>query len=162
TEVNVESTEVQLRKHVIASLVLFAGALTAETPSLPELKRAAAAITAENILRHVRELSRDDYAGRLPGTPGEDQSVTSLVTQTKAIGLQPAGTNGGWTQMVPLYGTRSKGTMTITIKNNQELPLRAGEDYLVYSTLPDRQIDVQNSEMMFAGYGVVAPEYGWD
>jgi Zn-dependent M28 family amino/carboxypeptidase len=151
-----------LPKHLIASLVLFAGVLTAETPSLPELSKAAATITAENILRHVRELSRDDYAGRLPGTPGEEKSVNYIVTQTKAIGLQPAGSNGGWTQMVSLYGTRSKGTMTITVKNNQELPLRAGADYLVYSTLPDGQIDVHNSEIVFAGYGVVAPEYGWN
>ena len=114
-------------------------------------------ITADHLLRHIRELSSDAYAGRLPGTAGEEKTVAYLIEQCKSIGLQPAGSKGGWVQMVPLYGMRSTGTLEIG-----KVALSAGQDYVVWSSLPDEHAEVRDAELVFAGYGVVAPEYQWD
>ena len=63
---------------------------------------------------HIRELSSDAYGGRFPGTPGEEKSVAYVISQIKAIGLQPGTPAGGLVQNVPLYGARSPGAITIT------------------------------------------------
>jgi hypothetical protein len=129
--------------------------------TLPALKDAAAAITPERLLAHIRELSSDAHAGRLPGTPGEEKSVAYLIAACKAIGLEPGNPLGGWVQKVPLYGMRSKGQLKITVAG-EDLPLTAGKDYVAWTTVPDSEIAVRGSELVFAGYGVVAPEYRWD
>lgn len=117
-------------------------------------------ITASRLLAHIRELSSDAYAGRAPGTAGEAKSVAYIVAQCKAIGLQPGGAEGRWTQMVPLWGMLSRGTLAMNA-NGREVPLVAGKDYVAWSFMPVPKVDVQSS-IVFAGYGVVAPEYHWD
>jgi hypothetical protein len=153
--------EKSLRSCAACLFVVFGGLAAAQTSTLPELRTAAATITPTNLLRHIRELSSDAYDGRLPGTPGEDKSVAYLISQIKAIGLQPGSPTGGFVQKVPLYGTRSRGTITITA-GGKSIPMAPVEDFVLWSNLPDKQIDVRDSDLVFAGYGVVAPEYKWD
>ncbi len=141
-------------------IVIAAGILTAQT-TLPELRQAAAAIKADNLLRHIRELSSDAYAGRFPGTEGEKKSVAYLIGECKSIGLRAGGATGSRVQMVPLYGTRSRGNVSISA-SGKDLALIAGQDYILWSNLPDKTIELRESEIAFAGYGVVAPEYKWD
>ena len=150
-----------MRSCTACLLVVFGALATAQTSTLPELRAAAATITAGNLLRHIRELSSDAYGGRLPGTPGEEKSVAYLISQIKAIGLQPGSPRNGFVQQVPLYGTRSRGTITITA-GGKRIPMTSGKDFVLWSNLPEKQIDVRESELVFAGYGVVAPEYKWD
>src|SRR5258708_35599060 len=90
------------------------GLAPAQTSTPPELRTAAATITPGNLLRHIRELSSDAYGGRLPGTPGEEKSVEYVISQIKAIGLQPGTPTGGLVQKVAFFGTPSRGTITIT------------------------------------------------
>jgi hypothetical protein len=142
-------------------LLLLGGLATAQTSTLPELRTAAATIEPGNLLRHIRELSSDAYAGRLPGTPGEEKSVAYLISQINALGLRPGTPTGGFVQKVPLYGIRSRGTIAITAAS-KTIPLSPGEDFVLWSTVPDKRIDVRDSDLVFAGYGVVAPEYTWD
>src|SRR3954451_19420035 len=143
-------------------MIFVLGALAAaQTSTLPELRTAAAALTPGNLLRHIRELSSDAYAGRLPGTPGEKKSVAYVISQIKAIGLQPGTPAGGFLQKVPLYGIRSQGTITITA-GGKDIPMSPNEDFVPWSNLPEKRIDVVDSPLVFAGYGVVAPEYQWD
>ena len=97
-------------RHRAACLLFVLGGFAAQTSTLPELRTAAATMTPGNLLRHIRELSSDAYEGRLPGTPGEDKSVAYVLSQIKAIGLQPGTPTGGFVQKVPLYGIRSRGT----------------------------------------------------
>jgi Zn-dependent M28 family amino/carboxypeptidase len=141
-------------------LFVLAG-LAAQTSTLPELRTAAATMTPDNLLRHIRELSSDAYEGRLPGTPGEDKSVAYVLSQIKAIGLQPGTPTGGFVQKVPLYGIRSRGTIAITASGNN-IPLSPAEDFVLWSSVPEERIDVRDSDLVFAGYGVVAPEYAWN
>ena len=109
----------------------------------------------------IKELSSDAYEGRLPGTPGEEKSVAYLIAQCKAIGLKPAGTAGKWTQDVKLWGTRSQGTMELTIAG-KPVSLVSGSEYVAWSAQPETKIDVSQSALVFAGYGATAPEYQWD
>jgi hypothetical protein len=150
-----------LRNRAACMLFILGGLAAAPTSTLPELQTAAAKIVPGNLLRHIRELSSDAYGGRLPGTPGEEQSVAYVISQIRAIGLRPGTPTGGFVQKVPLYGTRSRGTITITA-GGKDIPMSAGEDFVLWSNLPEKRIEVRDSDLVFAGYGVVAPEYRWD
>ena len=78
-----------MKRWTAGILCLIASALSAQTSPLPELRAAAETIVPGNLLRHIQELSSDAYTGRFPGTPGEEESVAYILSQIKAIGLQP-------------------------------------------------------------------------
>ncbi len=139
----------------------FVSAAQAQTPRTPEPRQAEATITAAHLLGYIRELSSDRYAGRAPGTPGETKTVTYLVTQSRAIGLEPGSPDGTWTQRVPLWGMLSRGEMRLEA-NGQQVPLVADKDYVAWTSLPVRKVAFSRSGLVFAGYGVVAPEYHWN
>src|SRR5258708_26830315 len=90
------------------------GLAPAQTSTPPELRTAAVTITPGNLLRHIRELSSDAYGGRLPGTPGEEKSVAYVISQIRAIGLQPGTPTGGFVPNMPLFPTRPRHTLPIT------------------------------------------------
>ena len=143
------------------ALLLVAGAMAAQAPVLPELRKAAAVLKADNVLRHIRELSSDEYAGRFPGTPGEDKSVAYLISQVKAIGLNPGAPDGGYVQKVPLNGLQSRGTISLEA-GAATIPLESGKDFILWSNLPVETVRVAKANIVFVGYGVVAPEYKWN
>jgi hypothetical protein len=140
-------------------LFILGGLAAAQTPTLPELRTAAVTITPGDLLRHIRELSSDAYGGRLPGTPGEEKSVAYVISQIKAIGLQPGAPIDGFVQKVPLYGSRSRGTITA---GSKEVSMSPAQDFVLWSTFPEKRIEIRDSDLVFAGYGVVAAEYKWD
>ena len=140
---------------------MLAATLHAAAPTSPDLKRAEISITTANLLGHIKELSSDAYAGRAPGTPGEQKTVSYLIGQCKQIGLKPGAPDGGWTQTVQLWGMLSKGTLHLS-SGAANLTLVAGKDYVAWSAMPDAKISVEASGLVFAGYGAVAPEYRWD
>lgn len=150
-----------MKSRTCLSLLLLAYLLPGANSVSPELTKAAAAITPDVLLAPIKELSSDAYAGRQPGTPGEEKSVAYIIGQSKQIGLQPGAPDGGWIQKVPLWGTHSHGSLHLLVSGKQ-VPLTAGQDYVAWSVLPDQTVDIANSDLVFAGYGVVAPEYHWD
>jgi len=119
------------------------------------------AITPENLLKHIRVLSSDEFEGRAPASPGEQKTLDYLVTACRAMHLSPGNPDGTYLQKVALWGittTESK----ISIKNaGTDFPLAAA-DFRASSTQPKPAIDIPESPIVFAGYGIVAPEYGWD
>jgi Zn-dependent M28 family amino/carboxypeptidase len=150
-----------LRNRAACMLFILGGVAAAQTPTLPELRTGVATITPGNLLRHVRELSSDAYGGRFPGSPGEEKSVAYVISQIKAIGLQPGSPTGGFVQKVPLYGSRSRGTITITA-GVKEVSMSPAQDFVLWSTFPEKRIEIRDSDLVFAGYGVVATDYKWD
>ncbi len=134
----------------------------AQAPTSAALKAAEATITPEHLLEHIKELSSNAYTGRHPGTPGETKSVAYITAQAKAIGLQPGNPDGTFVQRVALWGMLpQQGTLTVK-GGTSEIPLTVGQDYVVWTSLPKATIDITNAGIVFAGYGVVAPEYHWD
>jgi hypothetical protein len=77
------------------------------------------------------------------------------------MGLAPGTPSGTWIQKVPLIGTRSRGTIAFS-SGGKTLNAASGQDFVVWSNLPEPQIEVKDSGLVFVGYGVVAPEYGWN
>ena len=110
----------------------------------------------------VRVLASDAYEGRAPGTPGEAKTIDWLIAQAKAIGLEPGGRDGAWTQAVPLVRTRI-GTGTIAVAGRPgAVPLAQGNDIYVSTVRPVDRVRIADAPMVFVGHGVSAPERGWD
>jgi Zn-dependent M28 family amino/carboxypeptidase len=122
-------------------------------------------VDVEFLRRHTIALSDDAMQGRRPGTDGGAKAVAYIIEQMKALGLQPAGENGGFTQTVPMRSVRldpSRSTVSLRSKAERDpTPLRLGEDIVVGSMGPagTTQLD---APLVFLGYGVTAPEHGWD
>ena len=124
-------------------------------------KSALDAITADGLLRHIKTLSSDEFEGRAPGSKGEELSVKYITEQFKSLGLKPGNPNGSYTQEVPLAGIETTPTASFTVKD-QTTSLKFPDDYVASSARLQSQIDVKDSDMVFVGYGIVAPEYNWD
>ena len=118
-------------------------------------------ISVDDLLRHTRRLSSDGFEGRAPGTAGEDSTVAYLTEQFRSIGLQPGNPDGGWTQDITLVGIRSRATGRIEAAG-QTFDLGFPENFVAVSYRDGSRVQVEESPLVFVGYGVVAPEYGWD
>ncbi|MBJ7411676.1 MAG: M20/M25/M40 family metallo-hydrolase [Phenylobacterium sp.] len=124
---------------------------------------AAQEISAQRLSDITRELASEAYAGRGPGGPGEQKTVDFIVAQFKALGLTPAGDDGGWTQAVPLwrYQTQPGGTFTLTAAG-QSKALHEQTDLRIETQRPVERVVIEAAPLVFVGYGVTAPERGWD
>jgi len=110
-----------------------------------------------------RVLASDEFQGRAPGTPGEAKTVPYLIEQFKAAGLEPAGENGGWTQEVPMIHTQLKAPMALSVTQpGQTQQLRFPDDIYLGTVRPVDRVRIEHAPMVFVGYGVAAPERGWD
>src|SRR6476661_2895188 len=111
----------------------------------------------------TRVLASDEFQGRAPGTPGEAKTVPYLIEQFKAAGLEPAGENGGWTQEVPMIHTQLKAPMALSVTQaGQTQQLRFPDDIYLGTVRPVDRVRIEHAPMVFVGYGVAAPERGWD
>ena len=135
-------------------------------PTGPE-RAAAARITAADLSGHLRFLADDLLEGRKPGTPGSDLAIRYLAAQLESLGLQPLGEKGSFLQPVPLVELKAQLPPLVKFRAGaQEVALQAGGGVKADLVLdPDAHVDlarVQEAPLVFAGYGIVAPEYGWD
>jgi Zn-dependent M28 family amino/carboxypeptidase len=134
---------------------------TADSSVSADLKPAFDAITANDIMQHTKVLAGDEYEGRGPGTKGEELTVKYLTEQYQRIGLKPGNPDGTFVQKVPLVGFTGASTAAFTVGTKQ-INLTFPKDYVAVSRRFVPESKVENSDMVFVGYGVVAPEYGWD
>ena len=114
------------------------------------------------VLAHAKVLSSDEFQGRGPGTKGEELTVDYLVDQFKRMGLKPGNTDGTYIQKVPLVGITPKPAPLVVKKGNDERRLAWQDDVVAWTKHVANEAAIDNSELVFVGYGVVAPEYGWD
>ena len=125
------------------------------------LQPAMEAITPDGLLAHIKVLASDEFEGRAPGTKGEELSVKYISDQFKKIGLKPGNPDGTYTQEVPLAGIKSEPRMSFTI-GDKTIDLKYPDDFVASSARLQPEIKVDKSDVVFVGYGIVAPEYGWD
>lgn len=111
----------------------------------------------------TRELASDAYGGRAPGTPGEALTVAYLERAFRDLGLEPGGEGGGYTQAVPMIRTQlaADGRYAVAAPKG-EVVLAPGRDISVISLLSVDRVTIEKAPMVFVGYGVTAPERGWD
>jgi Zn-dependent M28 family amino/carboxypeptidase len=123
---------------------------------LPQIQPAA-------ILDRIKVLSSDEYEGRAPGTKGEDLTVAYLVDAFKSLGLQPGNTDGTYIQKVPLVGITGKPAQPLTVAGHGKKQTFKWRDQVVaWSKHVADTAAIKDSEIVFAGYGVEAPEYDWN
>ena len=154
---------------------LFAAACSTEQksqPSAPPLPSTAPGqqvpigqlpnVDADAVVAHARVLSSDEYEGRAPGTKGEDLSVRYLEDQFKKAGLKPGNTDGTYVQKVPLVGITPAPAALVFKKGTQTQTLKWKDDVVAWTKHVAEKASLDNSELVFVGYGVVAPEFNWD
>ncbi len=135
------------------ALLLTATPLAAQTPP---------AISVDTLKTVTQTLASDAYEGRAPTTPGEDRTVATIVERFRAAGLKP-GNKGGWTQDVPMVEITATDVAPFTVtggKTSVSFAYRTDMVVGTYRVVP--KVAVANSEMVFVGYGITAPEQGWD
>lgn len=145
-----------LRRLLVLSLTLLpAFALAAELPG--------GGIQADHLAGHIRVLASDEFEGRAPATPSEDKTIAYLAAEFEKAGLQPGGENGGWTQQVTLVRSEIDGAVRAQVSVGEtSRTLVDSEDIAVESLHPDARVELADVPMIFAGYGVHAPELDWD
>jgi Zn-dependent M28 family amino/carboxypeptidase len=120
-------------------------------------------VNADNLARHIRVLASDEVLGRAPATAGEEKTVRYISDEFDRVGLQPAGDDGDWTQQVTLIRSELVGDVDASYRVGDRVrPLKRDDDIAVESLHPDERVDLQAAPLVFAGYGVSAPELGWD
>jgi Zn-dependent M28 family amino/carboxypeptidase len=137
-----------------------ASSLAADELAL-RLQPALDAVTPDGLLAHIKILASDEFEGRAPGTRGEELSVKYISDQFKQMGLKPGNPDGSYVQEVPLAGIKSEPRMSFTV-GDKTTELKYPDDFVASSARLQPEIKVNNSDLVFVGYGIVAPEYGWD
>ena len=127
---------------------------------IPEVD--AGDISESTIKDVTRILSSDEFEGRMPGTPGEEKTIALMVERFEAAGLQP-GNGDSWLQEVPLIEITGKDYAPLTIAGEgTAMALEFAKDWVGVTYREEAKTTVANSEMVFVGYGINAPERGWN
>lgn len=125
---------------------------------------AAQDFSAARLSEGVRVISDDSFEGRYPGTPGERLTLEWLQAQYEALGLEPGGPEGQWLQPVDLrrYAPVRDFSATWAGPGGAGGALVKGESLNLRSAANDGRAQIAGAELVFAGYGIVAPERGWE
>ena len=139
-------------------------ALAADAPVVsPAAKSAAEAITQDSLYAHTRFLSSDLLEGRGPATKGDKLAQEYIATQMEALAPAPAAPGGGWYQKVELIGINGKVPESMTVaKGERKLDFKRLDDFVAFSGTQKPESRIESAELVFVGYGIVAPEYAWD
>ena len=120
-------------------------------------------IDPNKILDHIKTLASDRFQGRAPGTEGENLTVSYLESEFRKLGLEPGNPDGTYIQKVPLVGiTGSEASPLVFRKGADEISLKWKDDVVAWSKHVAPAASIEHSDVVFAGYGVTAPEYNWD
>lgn len=119
-------------------------------------------IDMDAVLAHTKVLSSDEFEGRAPGSKGEDLTVAYLVDEFKKVGLKPGNTDGTYIQKVPLVGITAAPAPLIVKNGAERHTLKWKDDVVAWTKHVAEDAKIADSELVFVGYGVVAPEYNWD
>ena len=136
-----------------ATLVIVGAAVQADAPVFPEAA----------YRKHIEVLASDEFEGRAPGTAGEQKTLAYIEREFRAAGLEPAA-GDSFLQAVPLVEImpHADAAMRVSGSNGVSLALRNADDIVVSSRRPVPTTGLADAEVVYAGYGIVAPEYGWD
>ncbi|KTT98040.1 M28 family metallopeptidase [Sphingomonas sanguinis] len=141
-----------MRRLVLLSLLLSGTAMAQDRP----------AISVDTLKTVTQTLSSDAFEGRAPTTPAEDKTVAYIIDRFQKAGLKP-GNKGSWTQDVPMVEITANDVQPFTVKGKgAPISLAYRTDMVVGTYRVTPRIDVKDSELVFVGYGITAPEKGWD
>ena len=143
----------QIKTLLAAALLTVCTAAHADDPVFPDA----------SYRKHIEVLSSDAFEGRAPGTEGEKKTLAYIEQQFRAAGLKP-GIGDSFLQPVPVVEImpHADAAMQLAGPNGKSLALRSSDDVVVWTKRPVPSSGLANAEVVYAGYGIVAPEYGWD
>ena len=150
---------------VAAALVLAACNKPADAPATPPSTAAAssdAPINAADFAERVKTLASDEFAGRAPGSIGEEKTVEYLKAEFERLGLKP-GNGDSYFQTVPMVETTAdESTRLHLVVDGKPRDLKFGDDMVIGTRSGQTEVKLADSELVFVGYGVNAPELGWN
>lgn len=152
-----------MTRTTLLALTLVAATSACSTDAGSDAPPGAASITEDEIARHIEVLASDEFGGRAPSSPGEELTIAYLAEEFASYGLQP-GNGDSFFQDVPLVDITvdpERAPFTITGRGSS-MDFAYADDVVTWTTRVVESSSVENSEMVFVGYGIVAPEYGWD
>ena len=143
-----------MRMLLCFALLISLGAAATETPS--------PAFSEANLRATIKTLSSDQYGGRAPGSAGETLTTGYIAGKFKEYGLAPAD-HGSYLQQVPMLQITADPHTSLEVSGGSApLSLAYGTDMVISTPRPEPVVSLKDSPLVFAGYGVVAPEYGWN
>src|SRR5947209_10153441 len=159
-----------MKRRILTLIAVVAIAACGSQPPTPQVSVTAKQtpigqlpdIDIDAVLAHTNVLSSDEYEGRAPGTKGEQLTVAYLIDQFKKAGLKPGNSDGTYIQKVPLVGITPTPAPLVVKKGRQEETVSWREEYVAWTRHVAPTASIGDSELVFVGYGVVAPEYNWD
>ncbi len=138
----------------IAAIAITGCTAPEETADIP--------VFCDNFQAHVETLASDEMEGRAPSTPGGQRAKEYIIGEFSRIGLEP-GNNGSYLQAVPLVEITGYDFSDLRISGHgQQMSLAYLDDMVIGTNRLQDRSEISESEMIFAGYGIVAPEYGWN
>ncbi len=143
---------------VLAAVVLIIACNNKDTANSDELNT----FSADSLGNRIAILSSDGFTGRKPFTEGETKTINYLRDQFIAAGLEP-GNGNSYFQEVPMVRIATVPNATMEVSSPRgNFSLKGFDDYVIWTDRTDPALSWKNAEVVFAGYGVVAPEYGWN
>src|SRR5260221_8431698 len=145
------------------SLIILTGLISCNTgqPGSNE-NDSLAVFSTDSLSKHIGTLSSNDFLVRKPYSEGEIKTINYLKEEFKAAGLEP-GNGDSYIQDVPMVKITTDASPQMEVKSaNGKFTLKGFDDYVIWTDKTDSAISLKNDELVFAGYGVVAPEYNWN
>lgn len=147
--------------HLSLIAIVFFVSCTSKKSSFTE-EDGLSVFNADTLKKHISVLASDDFMGRKPFTEGETKTVAYLQEQFKQIGLEP-GNGDSFIQEVPMANILATAAPSMQVNSAKgTFNLKAFDDYIIWTDKTDSSISLNNADLVFAGYGVVAPEYNWN
>ena len=155
------------KKIVIAHLVVFSCFISliscsqSDSPT-QDMEGALASIDTDRLLEHVKVLGSDEFEGRSPSSPGEDKTVKYLEAEFKKVGANP-GNGDSYFQEVPLVEITADPKAILEVTGGTEpMTFSYGDEFVGWTLQAQEKVSLEDSELVFVGYGIVAPEHNWD
>jgi Zn-dependent M28 family amino/carboxypeptidase len=136
-----------------------AAPLAAQTPPPSRATQVTRALDPRVLRAHLEFLADDALEGRAPGTRGGEIAAKYIATQFERLGLEPAGDSGTYYQRVPIIALTPQPTLAVSGAGGQ--PYEWKKDFVMWSMRNDSLVSARG-DVVFAGYGIVAPEHGWN
>ncbi len=151
-----------MNKLILSSLTIFLLASCSNNEAKFAEEDGLNVFNADSLKKHIAVLASDDFMGRKPFTEGETKTVAYLQEQFKQMGLEP-GNGESYIQDVPMANILATAAPSMQVKSAKgSFNLKAFDDYIIWTDKTDSSISLNEAELVFAGYGVVAPEYNWN
>lgn len=148
------------RKNIALFVLLAMGFLACQSGE--NVTEEKVVIDTLTINRHLSVLASDDFMGRKPFTEGEEKTIHYLESELKRMGLKP-GNGNSYFQEVPLVEIMGQQSSTMEVTGQgKTMSFKSNDDVVIYTERVEEEVSVKDSELVYAGFGIVAPEYGWN